>query len=156
MAKSDVVKAVPQWTDDELAAIDGWDSLATLAKSEGVVIGDTSDYGTGFTVLETKDKATLVGTEFAIVQVDFNDSEVGDSGEFVTLHIVTRDGRKLILNDGSTGIYAQVKSMVKRMPAGTTRVLIKCPKGLTRSDYKYVNDKGEEKPATTYYLSYEK
>lgn len=149
---SDVVKAVPQWTDDELADIDGWGSLEKMATGKDVAVASTADFGTGFSVVDTKQKGILIGVEFAIVGIEFHD---GDNGEFATLHIVTKDGRKLIVNDGSTGICQQARDIVKRAPKGK-RLIVMCPKGLTRSDYTYVDEAGEEHAASTYYLSYEK
>ena len=64
--------------------------------------------------------------------------------------VVDGDGGKWIVNDGGTGIFAQAEKYAAK---GLLSGLI-VRKGLTRSDYKYVDDKdGKEKNATTFYLS---
>lgn len=137
-------------TDDQLADITTWEDLGAVIGSDVDVI-DASDYGTGFAVLPDRDKSLLVGVEFAIVGWKFYP---GTYGDFVSLHVLTRDGRKIIVNDGGSGICAQM-ALINRKAQGK-RAVVRVPKGLTRSDYTYVDDKGKETPASTFYLSLEK
>jgi len=104
------------------------------------------EIGTGFTVLASDDKARLIGVPFVILSVDFNP---GDQGPFASMMIVTQQGERLIINDGSTGIYAQLDEWAVRseVPGG---LLVQ---GLRRSDYTYADENGVNRPATTYYLN---
>lgn len=113
-----------------------------------VPVIDFADFGNGFEVLTTEQKGTLVGKPFYIVDWKFN---AGDQGEFVTLFIITNEEDRYILNDGSTGIYAQMMRLVDRMQGQHAYIAV--PKGLTKSDYFYKDEKNIERPATTFYLS---
>jgi len=133
---------------DELAGIKSFDdALALVAEKLGgqekVGVAD-QEIGDGFKLLENKD--TLIGIEMLLVTWDFH---MGDFGEFVSAKVVTRDGQKYIVNDGSSGIRDQLMqySAKKNSQGG-----LFCRKGLRRSEYKYTDEKGNETPATTYYL----
>lgn len=132
-------------SEDDFAAIGSFGDALNLMADAHVEIVTTDDLGDGFVVVPTEDKARLVGVQFIIVNMRVHD---GNQGEFVTLHIVTEPGEKLIVNDGSTGILAQCKRYIA---AGRQRGIV-CKRGLTRSDYDYLDDKGVKRPATTYYL----
>jgi hypothetical protein len=68
-----------------------------------------------------KDKASLVGVPMFFIQWRFNS---GDLGEFVSIEAITKaDGRKVVINDGSTGIRDQLMELT------TTRIL----KGMSRT-----------------------
>jgi hypothetical protein len=108
-------------------------------------IVSAAEYGTGFEVLDKDAKGQLVGVPFIILDWVINE---GDFGEFVSLRLVTQDNRKLIVNDGSTGIAKQVREMAE---AGEQRAVY-VKKGLRRSDYEYTDKNGAKKPATTFYL----
>lgn len=145
---TDAKTPVPMLTndDDVLRDINSAQDVLDLYKDSNVEEFEYSDeFGTGFEVLETTGKARLVGVPFRILGFRFSN---GDQGEFVSMHVVTDKGEKFIVNDGSTGIYQQCQAMAAK---GKT-VGIRCSKGLHRSDYTFVNDKGEKSPATTYYL----
>ncbi|HKU53406.1 MAG TPA: hypothetical protein VJQ25_13110, partial [Nitrospira sp.] len=61
-----------------------------------------------------------------------------------------------------TGIRQQMQTLTSQLAAklgvseDDARAVVKCPKGLTRSDYMYVDAEGKKTPATTFYLSLEK
>lgn len=94
-----------------------------------------------------KDKSVLVGTPFLIVEWFFYPGDFGE--DFVSMKVVTMDGRKFIVNDGSTGITAQLRATSeKRNVYGG----MACRKGLRVSEYTYTNDKGVEVPAATFYI----
>jgi len=142
------------FSDDKLGAITSFADAAALLNDSGVAVEDYSDYGTGFTVLKTEHKDQLTGAPFVILEWRFTD---GDNGEFVSALIVTKDNRKLVLNDGSTGIKDQLKAVTASRESSKhknpTQGLV-VPNGLTRSDYQYADPKtGELRPATTFYLS---
>lgn len=132
---------------DELAGIKSFDDALALVKEK---MGDSSvgvadqEIGDGFKLLENKD--LLSSVECLFVTWDFHQ---GDHGEFVSAKVVTIDGAKYIVNDGSSGIRDQLMSYsAKKNSQGG----LFCRKGLRRSDYKYTDENGVEKPATTYYL----
>jgi len=149
-----------QFSDVDLAAISSWDDIAVLVGEKGLESFDISDLGTGFEVLDKSDKARLVGEPFAILDWRFNAGDFGD--EFVSMLVLTGAGRKYVVNDGGTGIRQQMQAitggLAKKMSVEPekARAVIKCPKGLTRSDYTYVDEAGKKTPATTFYLSLEK
>lgn len=132
----------PAITDADAASISSMaDALALLG---GDVITTFSESGEWDVV---EDKGHLVGVPFVGLRWRFNK---GDAGEFVSIEIVTEDARRLIINDGSTGIYQQLKRLTDETGRTTG---IACKKGLRRSDYLYQDEKGVERPATTFYLS---
>jgi len=142
----------PRFTDDQLADIQSFNDLQALFEAEGTVVDSFEDYGTGFDVVDSKDQ--LIGKPFIILEWRFND---GDYGVFVSCLVVTEDNRKMILNDGSSGIRAQLESVTKRREAAGSdqpqRGLM-CKRGLTVSRYQYVDSaSGESRPAATYYLA---
>lgn len=141
--------ATKMFSEDDLSAIGSFSDAMALLNDARVEVVSTDDLGDGFIVCDNKD--SLVKVPFVILNVKFSE---GDHGEFSILHIVTEDGRKLILTDGSTGINKQAALYAGK---GRTQGIL-CPRGLVRSDYEYddVDSKTGEvkkKPATTYYLS---
>lgn len=155
-----VEKAGPRLMDDaDLGAIQSFADAMALLQSAGMTVADiTEEYGTGFDVLD--DKRQLVKVPFLILSWRFSE---GDHGKFVSMMIVTREAggvsRKLIVNDGSTGIRKQMEEIsedrlqkfkgdVNKAHAG-----LLVPKGLRISEYDYVNDKGVKTPASTFYLN---
>jgi hypothetical protein len=131
--------------DDTLAGINTIDDAFKVLADAGVNVTEIKDLGTGFVVLDKNEKNQLVGKGFLVLAMSFH---TGDMGEFVSLHVVTEDGGKFIVNDGGTGIKDQcVKYAAKGITSG---LLIR--KGLTRSDYETEID-GKMTKATTYYLS---
>ena len=132
--------------DEALRDITSMEDALALLHGSGVVAQDVTDFGTGFNVV---DKATLVGVPF--VALGYRRT-IGDHGPMVVIFAVTKGNEKAIIVDGSTGIREQLDKFEAAglVPGGA----FKCERGLTRSDYKYKDrETGEEKPATTYYLS---
>lgn len=91
-------------TDDVLRGIgysgDAFaDALAAAEAAYGTVQSIAEEFGNGFAVL--KDKSVLVGKKFLMLKWGFSQ---GDYGMFASVAVVTVDGGKYILNDGSTGI----------------------------------------------------
>lgn len=128
---------------DALAAIDTFADAIRTVESAGIAIHSSEEFGDGFSVVGSKDQ--LVGVPFLILGMR---QSTGDHGEFSILHVVTEPGDKFIVVDGSTGIHAQVSEYLEK---GVQSVLHK--RGLSRSDYTYVDDKGKESAASTYYLA---
>jgi hypothetical protein len=142
-----------RFTTENLRAIRSFDDLQALVESRpDIVVANASDFGTGFSILDTKDKASLVGEYLAILDWRFNN---GDQGEFVSAEVLVRNGnRKFVLNDGSTGICQQLKD-IQHANGGETCLLI-VPRGLRVSEYDYVDAGGNTSKARTYYIDYSK
>lgn len=82
-------------------------------------------------ILNDRAKDRLVGVPFIVVSWTFNHSEKFGA-DFVSMLVVTQSSEKFIVNDGSTGICAQLQ--VASAKKGITGGLA-CPKGLRASDY---------------------
>lgn len=139
-------------SDTDLASINSFTDAMNAAEGTFGAVDDFADYGSGFSVLDDKDK--LVKIPFVILEFTFSQ---GEMGEFVSAPLVTEDGRKLILNDGSTGICKQLREVRDRrierdiFPA---QGALAVRNGLRVSSYKYVDPTtGKETPAKTYYLA---
>lgn len=147
IASTDVDVIGTGFSTEELASIDSFEAALALVTEkigeENVVRAD-AEIGDGFKLLENKD--SLIGTPMILVSWDFH---MGDHGEFVAAKVVTKDGRKFIVNDGSSGLRDQLMGFTAKK---NQRGGLLCAKGLRRSDYKYTDEDGKEKPATTYYL----
>lgn len=75
------------------------------------------------------EKETLLGVPFIIRRINVN---TGNFGLFVSLTCATKDGRTVVINDGSTGIAAQIGELVKKY--GDEKPIL-IPKGLRKSVY---------------------
>lgn len=135
----------PMVSDAQLAEISSFDDALALVGDVfgGEVIEADKELGTGFALLE--DKNRLIGVALIIIKAEMH---TGDHGDFVTLHVVTSDGRKYIVNDGSTGIREQILALWARVPAMRGKPIM-VRQGLRRSDYVHP----EAGPATTFYLN---
>lgn len=129
------------------------DALRLAEEQYGTVEAASAAIGDGFALLTTEQKQQLVGVPCIFLSWSFSPSEQGERGEFVTVRVVTEDGRKLVLNDGSSGVYSQLREYTDE--SGRDGGLI-VKRGLRKSDYTYTEtegkDKGKQKPATTYYI----
>lgn len=136
--------------DDSLSSIKTLDDAFKVLAANGVVPTEIKELGTGFEILKEKDQ--LVGRGILIMGMMFNPSDKFEKGgEFVSLYVVDEAGGKWIINDASTGIYAQCKKYAAK---SITSLIVR--NGLVRSDYETtVNVDGKDKTiaATTYYLS---
>ena len=90
----------------------------------------------------------LINQDMVVARIRFNE---GTSGNFVSVCAYTiPDGKKVIFNDGGTGVYKQLKSYTERTGRTTA---IRCKKGLKPSRYTYVDDNGVERDAVTFYIA---
>ena len=140
------------FADNMLAAIKSFDDVAAMFNDNGIAVETITDYGTGFSVV---DKARLVGVPMLLIEWRFND---GDFGEFVSVAAITKANEKVIFNDGSakSGILSQLRLVTQqRIERGsdTPQTGLLVEGGLTRSDYTYEDEKGQQRPATTFYLA---
>lgn len=154
-ATTELVTSVPRYSDDELLSVQSFDDalrLATQYYGEENLVRADETIGNGFRLLADKD--TLIDVPFIALAWRFNP---GDYGEFVTMMVVTQDGRKFIMNDGSTGISQQLATYTNASGRHGGMIV---PRGLTRSDYEYedhsmLDSEGNptKRPAHTYYLN---
>lgn len=150
-SKNEVI--TDRWDVTTLRAIDGWDEAMQLLTEEyGIVEDATQVIGSGFALMSAKDKARLVDERFLVMHVMFPESsehkdEDGAWLHYAVAHIITSDGRKLILTDGGTGIYRQLEEWVLR---SGRRGGLMVPGGLRESVYDLPDGSGK---GTTYYLA---
>lgn len=133
-------------SEGQLADITSFDDALALVQDVfgGEIVEADKTLGTGFAVLE--DKNRLLGVAFIAVRIDRHPN--GDHGPFTSLHVVTQDGRKYIINDGGTGIHEQVTELYSRKPELVGLPLL-VRQGLRRSDYVHP----EHGPSVTFYLN---
>ena len=155
------------FNDDVLREIVTWDDLGNVVKSNDVLVNNLADYGPGLVVVANKD--TLIGVPMMIVNYRFHE---GDNGPFVSAVAITKnpvtvegiETSKVVINDGSTGIFSQLQNIeLQRVADGTDEIRpLYCPKGLRKSEYERKDENGAPilnertgKPerATTYYLA---
>ena len=146
--------------DLALARIKTFDDVFSAFQNANVQPEQIADYGTGFTVLDDKDR--LIGVPFVAVQWRFNYSKEyadgnGEPLEFVTVTLMTKHSEKFLINDGGSGIYRQLKRVTAlRMDDGhpTPQAGMFCADGLTVSRYPYTDPvTGKKSTAETFYLS---
>lgn len=131
------------YSDTELRGISSFEEAKRLASDKFGSVDDASEVmGTGFTVLNGKDKDRLVKVPFVILSMDFN---TGDQGPYVSFLCVTATDQKFVVNDGGTGIYRQLDEWMVRTGKGGGLFV----NGLRKSEY----DHPEHGRSTTYYLS---
>lgn len=114
--------------------------------------------GSNWTVVK---KEELLSKPFTIADIRFYEGTFGDA---CAILLMTADNERLVINDGSTGVFQQCKFAVAK--AGR-RGGMYCPNGLRKSEYEYVErdfdgnpvidpKTGEPKaptPARTYYIA---
>ena len=145
--------------DGMLRNISSWDDLGTIVAEQKIPVENLTAYGTGVIVCD--DKNRLLGVPFIIVAYAFHD---GDNGEFVSAVAVTKtpltinsqETCKVVINDGSTGILAQIRAIeTERVESGSDVIQpLYCPAGLRKSTYDYEDPAtGKVNKATTFYLA---
>ena len=158
-AENETAVALRMWNDNDLRGIEDFDDALRLVGVDNL-IKSTDIIGSGFEVLGEKDR--LLDVPFVALEWRFNDGKykdpsTGEYRKFVSMTIVTRNeirdhginGRKWIVNDGSTGIAAQLSDASERSNVWGG---VYFEKGLRVSRYEALVD-GEMQPAETYYLA---
>jgi len=121
------------------------DNIADARAAMKLVVKSSDVIGDGAEFITDKNK--LVEVPFLVLDWKFITDEETQR-EYVNVLIMGVNGDKARFNDGSTGIYAQLKQVSENVG----KVGIEVKQGLRRSDYiKVINGKNEK--ATTYYLS---
>jgi hypothetical protein len=147
--------AIPsRYSDEELTNITSIADVNKLFSKYGVSADTIANYGTGFTVVK---KESLINKQFVILEWHFYPSDKG-GGDMVTVHAFTKDGDKVIFNDGSTGVREQLRRVMNtRIKAGADEVsacrALLVNGGLKSRTYDYTDpDTGEVSKATTFDL----
>lgn len=139
------VAKVKTWTDEDLLNVTP-ESIGTMFAQKGLEVTDAGALGNGFTLLKSEEKTKLLGVDMFILEWQKR-IDLDTNGEFYSLMVLTRDGKKYIVNDGSTGIAAQLDVAVARGITAPLRVA----KGLRVSEYPVEVD-GRKTMAKTFYL----
>lgn len=145
-------------SDADLRAIKSGADVQALFDKVGAEVESFADYGSGFTILANKDR--LLDTRFIILEWRFTTS-AKYSSEFASAAVVTENAEKYILNDGGTGICAQLRAITdERIKTGrpNPQMALRVDGGLRKSVYQqeYTDEKTGEvltREATTYYLA---
>lgn len=122
------------------------DAFALVESTYGPILTADAELGDGFALLESKDP--LIGIPLLFLSWSFSPGKFDE--EFVSARIVTKDGGKYVLNDGGTGIRAQLREFSDSHGGRTGGLLAR--RGLRRSDYQYTDDNGKTQDASTYYV----
>lgn len=145
-----VAKTTAAFSPAQLRDIRTFEDAARLAQEQlGATVVSSESLGDGFTLYE--DKEDLVGLPMMFISWSFSQ---GDFGSFVAARVLVQypgnaEAQKYVITDGSTGIYQQLKDLAER---GDGPQILMAPRGLRKSEYTYTDDKGEKRPAVTYYI----
>lgn len=141
-------------SNEDLSDLLTFEDAAKFLTDRGYTATTVDEYlSDGF---EEVDKKDLINRTFIIVmaKVSFSQEYTTDDGDpapFVILKVITKDGKRFRFSDGSTGISNQIMMLEAKREGGAVGAIM--PKGLTVSEYKFVDEKGKETPAKTYYLA---
>lgn len=136
-------RSLERWDDAELRGLTDYEQAVKQAADLYGGIDDVSkEIGNGFAVLAKDDKARLVGKPFVALFWTFNAGDYGDY--FATMFAISPDGAKFIINDGSSGVYAQLRdySVTHDGRMGGLSV----PAGLRASEYPTCKTCGKPRP----------
>lgn len=118
--QAEEITKLNRFDDEQLRSIQTYEDAERLLLEEygADAISDIGDWiGNGFRVLSKEQKSLLVGKPFLILDWSFN---TGDMGQFVSARIMTvGDNGKFVLNDGSSGIYADLRELTNRTRKNT-------------------------------------
>lgn len=151
-ASSEIVKRESFDTAD-LRSLSSFDDAMRLFQDAGIPVADAAEaIGDGFEMLEDKD--ILVKQPFIMIQWAFTPGDFGE--EYLIARVMTADGKKFVVTDGSTGLCRQVREFEQEY--GAQRGLV-CKRGLRKSEYflaedgtPSLTDTGNGK-GSTYYLN---
>ena len=108
-------------------------------RNDGLAVHElTSDW-------ELVEKDQLIGVPFFIYNIRFSKG-IGKAGEFVSVQVIDKDDRRMVFNDGGSGVYAQLVQWTEE--TGQAGGLY-CPHGLRVSEY----DHPEYGHSKTFYLA---
>lgn len=149
---AEVIKPTYIVDEDTLRTFESWDDVASFFGESPVIAGDI--IGDGYTLLQkTDEKNELVDKDMLIVKWKWNESDYGTDEKYILVWALVRQRNggvwKVKFIDGGVGIRQGIADIETKGFVGNVLVV----GGLVRSDYTYEDDKGNEIPATTFYLS---
>lgn len=123
--------------------VDSFEELMNGLAEAGISPVDANEaFNGGFELVE---KEKLEGVPFVVMDWKFSAGKYNE--DFVIVRAMTTDSRKVVFNDGSTGIRQQLRDYEQ---AHGKRPLHSM--GLRSSVYTYKDQDGNETPATTWYI----
>lgn len=140
-----VSKATPKTVDADI----NWAAITDLAAARealGNVVDVSELLGDGSTFYT--DKSVFVGKPFLILDWRFIVDEKTNR-EYVNVLVMGPNGDKARFNDGSVGVYQQIKSIHE----AHGKIGVQVKGGLRQSNYVKELEDGSRSDATTYYLS---
>lgn len=135
--------------------VESWDAAVELAEATFGHLVSAEELGDGTELVE---KDTLVDVPLLIMECSFHLSTKGRTGPdkfYATVRGITKDHRKFIFSDGSTGVCQQLAFLADKHNRKGGFIVAG---GLVRSDYTVTltdpkTGEDYESEATTYYLS---
>jgi hypothetical protein len=119
-----------RFTDSTLRNVSSFeDAMALASEVYGDVKDITQELGNGFTLLSREDKNRLVKKPFVVLHFGLTE---GDFGTFASVAVVTKDNKKFIFNDGSTGVRDQLVDLAQTHKRFGGFMV---PNGLAESEY---------------------
>lgn len=143
-------EGMTRFSDTDLRNISSFEDAIRLAEQAyGSVVDATDEIGSGFIMLDNKDR--LCDVPFLILSVsfpegDYRNPDTGEMSHFAVVRLVTQTGDRFVVTDGGHGIYSQLDEFVVRS-GRTGGILVKG--GLRKSEY----DHPEHGRSVTYYLN---
>lgn len=108
-AKSTAV-AITSFSDEDLRGLKSFsDAFAAAEERYGSVVDAADFLGSGFTLLKGEEKAQLVGKPFIVLESRFHPGDY--ASEYASIVLMTQADERFILNDGGSGICADVQQM---------------------------------------------
>lgn len=138
------------FSDAALRKAETFTELMELTAAEhGAILDAEKEMGDGFRLIS--DLAPIANYPTLLMEWTFR---AGDFGDYVSIRGVSRDNDgnliRYIYNDGSTGICRQLQEFSKeRNKFGGLMVQA----GFRVSEYEYEDEKGNTRPAKTWYLA---
>lgn len=90
--------------------------LEEAGTSYADLAGGAIDLGEELGEYELVDKSDLIATPFVIVGVNLNETDLTNDEVYANVRCITKDGAKVCFNDGSTGVYTQLKRVLNNQP----------------------------------------
>lgn len=147
MTSAEIVRLI---SNEQLKGIQSFEDAIALAQEIYGELASSDELGNGFVMVE---KETLLGVPFVVVDTSVKPSEKfkrdGQPSLWAIIRAVTKDHKKVIITDGSTGLCQQIIQW--RTEKGKTGGFMAFH-GLRKSEYEYTDEKGNTSPATTYYI----
>lgn len=139
---------VQRITDANLREMRDFDSVVSQITTDLPMLSSADHIGSGSELI--KDKERLVGVPFIALRWHFAETDDYDSAYFVTVHVLTKHGDRLVFNDGTKG---GIRDQLMELSQNTGRFeMLVCEKGLRLSEYTVELD-GKKTKATSYYIA---